>query len=537
MTSRRNNCCVVHFSTVINWSVIVLTGIISLFCWGTLGAIPCARRDFSHGSVVCVCNASYCDTVDPVTSLTAGHYVVYQSSKAGDRFAKTTGQFTKGKLEVNSASSVVLTINRSKTYQTMNGFGGAFTDAAGINILNVSVKTRTNLMNSYFSPEGLEYSIGRIPMASCDFSTHPYSYDDTAMDFSLSNFSLTKEDTKFKIPLIQQAQAMNHRKMKFFGSPWSAPSWMKTNKNMKGRGSLMGQPGGKYFKTWAQYFVRFIQEYQKQNITMWGITAQNEPSDGEIIDFPFQAMGWTADLQRDFIKTDLGPALQAAGFASVKLMILDDNRIWLPLWAKTVLSDPVAAKYVSGIGVHWYLDTEWLVPASLLTDTHNLFPDKFILATEACAGSMPWQTKVILGSWDRAESYSRDIIEDISNWASGWTDWNLALNMQGGPNWVKNFVDSPIIVNAERDEFYKQPMFYVMGHFSKFVPPDSVRIDLTSSDKSILAVAFTAPDKSTVLVTSNRQNQDVTVVVKDSAVGTMTITLPRHSIQTFVWWT
>jgi glucosylceramidase len=48
---------------------------------------------------------------------------------------------------------------------------------------------------------------------------------------------------------------------------------------------------------------------------------------------------------------------------------------------------------------------------------------------------------------------------------TGWTDWNIALNMEGSPNWVNNFVDSPIIVNEKKDEFYKQPMFYTMGHF------------------------------------------------------------------------
>lgn len=55
--------------------------------------------------------------------------------------------------------------------------------------------------------------------------------------------------------------------------------------------------------------------------------------------------------------------------------------------------------------------------------------------------------------------------KDLEHWVTGWTDWNLALNMEGGPNWVHNNVDSPVIVNAEKDEFYKQPMFYAMGHF------------------------------------------------------------------------
>ena len=56
-------------------------------------------------------------------------------------------------------------------------------------------------------------------------------------------------------------------------------------------------------------------------------------------------------------------------------------------------------------------------------------------------------------------------MKNLNHHVIAWTDWNMALDMQGGPNWVKNFVDSPIIVNKNEDEFYKQPMFYHMGHF------------------------------------------------------------------------
>ena len=85
--------------------------------------------------------------------------------------------------------------------------------------------------------------------------------------------------------------------------------------------------------------------------------------------FKFQCMGYTAKMERDFIKEDLGPTLAARGHGDVKIIMLDDQRIFLSSWAKTILSDPVAAKFVSGIGVHWYMDK--FVPATVLTDTHN----------------------------------------------------------------------------------------------------------------------------------------------------------------------
>lgn len=89
---------------------------------------------------------------------------------------------------------------------------------------------------------------------------------------------------------------------------------------------------------------RFLQEYQKYNITFWGLTAQNEPTDGYIFKHFFQAMGFTPEQQRDFIKLDLGPALHNSSFGNIKLMILDDNRLLLPYWAEQV---SVLTKHIS----------------------------------------------------------------------------------------------------------------------------------------------------------------------------------------------
>lgn len=183
-------------------------------------------------------------------------------------------------------------------------------------------------------------------------------------------------------------------------------------------------------------------------------------------------------------------------------MGLDDGRIMLPGWADIVcfdlfphiqslqiFNDDMAKNYVAGIGVHWYGD--FYSPTFLLDLTHNRHPDKFILATEACAG-FAYPQGPILGDWFRAEEYADSIITNLNHWVTGWTDWNLALNLNGGPNWVGNIVDSPIIVNRTADEFYKQPMFYAMGHFSKFLRPGARRIaHKVSSEADYLYVVAT----------------------------------------------
>lgn len=96
------------------------------------------------------------------------------------------------------------------------------------------------------------------------------------------------------------------------------------------------------------------------------------------------------------------------------------------------------------------------------------------------------------------------LLQNLMHWVSGWIDWNIALDKNGGPNWAKNFVDSPIIVNPESDEFYKQPMFYALAHFSKFVPRGSYRISATFIEKEHIKVAaFLTPEDKIVVVAAN----------------------------------
>ena len=261
---------------------------------------------------------------------------------------------------------------------------------------------------------------------------------------------------------------------------------------------------------------------------------------GLIPGFPFNCMAFTPWLQRDFIKLDLGPRLEAAGFgpSKLKLMIMDDQRYLLPKWAEVVLSDPEAAKYVAGIAFHWYGNS--LAPPIILDKTREKHPNTFLLATEATEGSTFFiPDHVIMGSWERGENYAHDILDDLLHWTSGWIDWNMALNTQGGPTWMNNFCDSPIIVNASAQEFYKQPMFYALGHFSKFLPPDSLRVGIRFERFDLFnrleAGAFVDPNGSSVVFVMNRENHAVPLTVIDDVAGVQySKELSPRSFNTFV---
>uniref|UniRef100_A0A8C9KFY5 Glucosylceramidase n=1 Tax=Panthera tigris altaica TaxID=74533 RepID=A0A8C9KFY5_PANTA len=440
------------------------------------GARPCSPKSFGYSSVVCVCNATYCDSLDPLTLPAPGTFSRYESTRSGRRMT---------------------------------------------------------LVSRPSSSAGIEYNIIRVPMASCDFSIRTYTYDDSPDDFQLRDFILPEEDVKLKIPLIHQALELAPRPVSLFASPWTSPTWLKTNGAVNGKGSLKGQPGDLYHQTWARYFVKFLDAYAEHKLRFWAVTAENEPSAGLLSGYPFQCLGFTPEHQRDFIARDLGPTLANSTHRDVRLLILDDQRLLLPRWAQVVLADPEAAKYVHGIAVHWYLD--FLAPAkATLGETHRLFPDTMLFASEACVGSKFWEQSVRLGSWDRGMQYSHSIITNLLYHVVGWTDWNLALNPEGGPNWVRNFVDSPIIVDITKDTFYKQPMFYHLGHFSKFIPEGSQRVGLLASEKNGLdTVALTRPDGSAVLVVLNRSPKDVPLTAP--AVGFMETLSPGYSIHTYLW--
>ncbi|XP_013882930.1 glucosylceramidase [Austrofundulus limnaeus] len=497
------------------------------------GSRKCVGRHFGHSSVVCECNSTYCDSIGSVPLPPLGQYSSYLSSMEGSRLEARQGQIqvrTNG-----SAPGLRLTMDPVQKYQRLRGFGGAMTDAAAINILSLSAGAQEQLLQQYFSSEGIGYSVVRVPMASCDFSTRLYTYADTPGDYNLVNFTLAPEDVDMKIPLLKRAQAMSPQPLHLLASAWSAPAWMKTNGALVGKGSLKGQPGGKEHKAWAQYYIRFLEEYAKYNLTFWALTTGNEPSAGLITNYSFQALGFTPEEQRDWVALDLGPAVRSSSFPQTHILILDDNRLLLPYWATVVLSDVHAARYIHGVAVHWYLDS--FVPAEIsLGSTHHLYPEYYLFGTEACAGWSTGDRGVKLGSWERAEQYAHDIIQDLNQYVVGWTDWNLALDQAGGPNWVKNFVDSPVVVDAQRDVFYKQPTFYSLAHFSKFLWEGSQRVGVSASEETPLEfTAFIRPDGSAVLIVLNRSSDVIQFEVWDPALGYIPCTAPARSLLTLAW--
>lgn len=430
-------------------------------------------------------------TVRNVFQTTGKSVTVYTTADSTNlRLAKTgTLQFANATQPPETQVSIF--VDPSKTYQTFIGIGGALTDASAEVFAKLPGAKQTELLEAYYSPtKGLGYTIGRTNINSCDFSSDMYTYVKEG-DKELASFDLL-HDQKYKMPLIKKAMQTSGGKMQLFVSPWSPPAWMKDNNNMLQGGKLKPE----FYSSWAAYYVKFIKEYEKAGIPVWGLTVQNEPMAKQT----WESCIYTAEEERDFIKNHLGPALVKGGLQNKKLIAWDHNRDLVYHRASTILDDPAASKYVWGIGFHWYESWTGDHQYDNLKRVQETFPGKNLMLTEGCNGPFSWAT---FDDWKWGENYGENMIQDFNNGAVAWTDWNILLDEQGGPNHVQNFCFAPVHAKVADGSLHYQSSYYYIGHFSKFIKPGAKRIIASSNRAQLLTTAFRNPDGKLAIVIMN----------------------------------
>ena len=268
---------------------------------------------------------------------------IYISSKnSGERIHPANiGKLTVPEKYVNSK----IIINKKLERQTLLGFGGSFTEASSSIYAVLDKNKKEEIIDAYFGESGNKYRMARTHINSCDFSLGNYAHVEAPGDTDLKTFSIARNKESL-IPLIKDALNITNNEIRIMASPWSPPAWMKTNNQMNFGGKIKEE----YKKPWAAYYCKFIEYYEAEKIPIWGISVQNEPAAKQTWD----SCLYTAEEERDFIKNYLGPALKNHGLLDKKLIIWDHNRDIMVERARTILSDPDAAKYVWGTGFHWY---------------------------------------------------------------------------------------------------------------------------------------------------------------------------------------
>lgn len=404
---------------------------------------------------------------------------------------------------------VRLELHPAQKFQTFLGFGGAFTEATAYALSFLDSERREEVLRGYFDQaEGNGYRIGRLTVHSCDFSCESYTYMNDRFDRALSTFSVARDET-LVLPLIKDAQRVAGDRIAFFASPWSPPSFMKTNNIMCHGGTLRPEYAG----MWADYLVRFLQEYASRGVPCFGLTVQNEPEATQT----WESCLYSGEEERDFIADHLGPALEASGLPT-RVILYDHNRDHIYERGMVAYADPRASRHIWGAGVHWYIHEDFENQARL----HDAHPDKHLIFTEGCCG---WSTPE--GDWASAEHYAFNILNDLNHWVEAWTDWNLVLDEHGGPNHVTNYCAAPVIVDTLRGDIIRQPSYYAIGHFSRYITPGAVRIGHSVTGDTRVQFTTWSVDDHIVVVALNRGDDAL-----DYGIGDRIVTIPGHGVQT-----
>jgi len=464
---------------------------------------------------------------------------VFETSESGNKLTQLK-EFTKGE------NSSIIKLLPEEKYQTITGFGGAFTESSAYLLNKLSKENRKKIIDAYFSSEGANYSLTRTHMNSCDFSVSNYSYTAVEGDKELEHFTI-EEDKGDLIPFIKDAMVASTDGFKIFGSPWTAVPWMKDNNKWVG-GKLLPE----YYDTWALFFSKYVDAYKEEGIDIWGFTVENEPlGNGN----NWESMHFSPDEMTNFVVNHLGPKLEADGKGDLKILGYDQNREHLKEWVDSQFKNEETSNYFDGTAIHWYASTFEVFPEELQY-AHNKAPNKYLIQTEACVDSevpkwqddkwywakeatdwgftwAPEKDKHLHPKYAPVNRYARDIIGCLNNWVDGWVDWNMVLDTKGGPNWFKNWCIAPVIVDPDKDEVYFTPLYYTMAHFSKYIRPGAEVIGLEKTDEDLMVTAAKNPDGSIAVVVFNQdsKNKNFNLSVGDTGIN---LQISGQAIQTII---
>jgi glucosylceramidase len=413
-----------------------------------------------------------------------------------------------------TAGFPVIAVDSATAFQSIDGFGYTLTGSSAFLIKRMDATSRSNLLNELFgtSGGGIGVSYLRLTLGASDLSPSVFSYNDLPAgqtDVNLTNFSLA-QDTVDLIPVLKEILSISPN-IKLLASPWSAPAWMKNNNSPIG-GSLLPA----YQAVYANYFVKYIQAMQARGIRIDAVTVQNEPEHGG----NNPSMTMTAAQQTDFIKTNLGPAFQAAGI-NTKIIIWDHN-CDNPGYPISVMNDAAAKTFVNGSAFHLYAGD-----ISALSTVQAAHPDKALYFTEQWTGA--------LGSFDGDLKWhiKNVIIGSMRNWSRNALEWNLAADATYGPFTPGGCNQCKGALTLIGSAATRNVGYYIVAHASKFVPPGSVRIG-SNLLTNLPNVAFKTPSGKKVLIVLNEGSAAAgfNIGYKDKQAFT---SLPAGAVATYVW--
>ena len=406
-------------------------------------------------------------------------------------------------------------VDDTRTYQTIDGFGFTLTGGSAMHIVRMEPTARAALLRELFATDSTNIGTSylRLSIGASDLNERVFSYGDLPVgetDPELKKFDLGA-DRADVIPVLKEILAINPA-IKLMGSPWSAPTWMKTTNDTRGA-SLKPE----FHDAYAKYFVKYIQAMKAEGIRVDAVTIQNEP----LHRGNNPSMFMSAQQQATFIKRNLGPAFAAAKL-DTKIIVYDHN-CDRPDYPLSILNDAEAAKYVDGSAFHLYAGK-----IDVLTKVHDAHPNKNIYFTEQWIGA-PGNLQKDL-TWHVREL----IIGATRNWSRTVLEWNLASNSRWEPHTDRGGCNRCLgAVTIDGNKVTRNPAYYIIAHASKFVRPGSVRIG-SNTLPTLPNVAFKTPDGRHVLIVLNTSRERHTFHIAHQG-KVAACALNSNAVGTFVW--
>ncbi|KAJ5116129.1 glucan endo-1-6-glucosidase BGN16.3 [Penicillium angulare] len=476
-----------------------------------------------------------------ILGLAAGSYALegratsasaYSSNSDGSYKLSSITAPVQGSGDPGSTSTWNLTIDDTSSgyKQTIVGFGGAVTDATVTSFNTLSSSNLQDLLNDLMTDSGANFALMRHTIGASDLSGDPaYTFDDNggSADTSLSGFGLGDRGTAMAKLLASMKSSQSD--LTVFGSPWSAPGWMKINGVIDGNttgnnlddGYLDSGTGSSGYATeFAQYFVKYIQAFEDLGVSIDAITIQNEPLNSQS---GYPTMYVYADESAQLIQNYIGPALSDANL-NTKVWAYDHNTD-VTSYPQTVVD--TAGQYVDSVAWHCYAtDVDWTV----LTTFHNSNPNVNQYMTECWTPST--------GSWNQAADFT---MGPLQNWAAGVTAWTLGTNSDDGPHLSSGGCGTCTgLVTVNSDGSYTfETAYYMIAQFSKFIPNGAKILSGTgsytySSGGGIQSVASLNPDGTRSVVIENLFDNDVYVTLTTESGEEWSGDIPSESVTTWV---
>jgi len=387
---------------------------------------------------------------------------------------------------INEAMNLLLVFSELERH-SIKGFGGAFTESSAYNYSLLNKENQDSFIKDYFSQAGLNYNLGRIHMNSCDFSLNNYTYIEEN-DNELKTFDIS-HDEKLIIPFIKKAMAENS--LEFLMSPWSPSPFMKNNNEMNNGGKLLDD----YYDLWADYYLKFIEEYQKVGININNLTIQNEPEAKQTWDSCLYSAEEELKLARLIKKK-----LKEKGL-NTKIYGWDHNKENLIARAKGLIKDDT----FDGLAVHWYTGDHF----ENIEICQDLYPQLDLIFSEGCVEYSRFEKDDAIS---HANMYAHDMIGNFKAGISSFYDWNLLLDEQGGPNHVGNYCESLIML--EKNSYRKNLTYYYVGHLSKYVKENAKVLASSIYTSDLETISFKNPDGKIVVVVLNKFEKDQELNIK-----------------------